>query len=155
LRPQRRSGCPVSVSLDVLGDRWSLLLIRDMMVRGYRTFREFQNSGEGIASNILADRLRKLHKAQFLTAEPASGDGRSIHYRLTRKGIELAPVMLELLIWAARHEDTAAPCAVIEHMEKNRAAVLAETYRRWEQRDPTPILPPFISAGKKSKGTKI
>lgn len=125
------------------------------MVRGYRTFRAFQNSGEGIATNILADRLRKLHKTGFLTAEPATDDGRSIHYRLTRKGIALAPVMLELLIWAAHHEDTAAPCAVIEHMEQNRAAVLAETYRRWEQRDPTPILPPFAVPDKSSKGKKV
>ncbi len=141
--PKRRSGCPVSISLDLVGDRWSLLLIRDMMVRGLRTFREFQHAGEGISTNILSDRLRKLETAGFLTTEPAADDGRSMHYRLTRKGIALAPVMLELLLWAARHEDTGAPCGFVEHMEKNREAVLAETYRRWEQRDYTPILPPF------------
>ena len=54
-------------------------------------------------------------------------------------------MLLELLIWGAHHEETDAPCAVIEQMEQNRAAVLAETYRRWEERDPTPILPPFTS----------
>ncbi len=139
----RRSGCPVSISLDLVGDRWSLLLIRDLMVRGYRTFREFQHAGEGIATNILADRLRKLEAAGFLTIESAKNDRRSVHYRLTPKGIALAPVMLELLLWAARHEETGAPCGFVEHMEINREAVLAETYRRWEQRDPTPILPPF------------
>ncbi len=138
-----RSGCPVSVSLEIFGDRWSLLIVRDMMVRGYRTFREFQNAGEGIATNILADRLRKLGEAGILTTEPAEEDGRSIHYRLTEKGIALAPVLLELLIWAAHHEETGAPCAVIEQMEQNRAAVLSETYRRWKERDPRPILPPF------------
>jgi DNA-binding HxlR family transcriptional regulator len=139
----RRSGCPVSVSLEHFGDRWSLLIIRDLMVRGYRTFREFQHAGEGIASNVLTDRLRKLEAAGILTAERADDDGRSIHYRLTAKGIALAPVMLELLLWAARHEATAAPCGFVEQMEKDREAVLAETYRRWEQRDPTPLLPPF------------
>ena len=59
---KHRSGCPVSVSLEVLGDRWSLLIIRDLMVRGFRTFKEFQESGEGIASNVLAERLRKRNR---------------------------------------------------------------------------------------------
>jgi DNA-binding HxlR family transcriptional regulator len=61
--PQPRSGCPVSVSLEIFGDRWSLLIIRDMMVRGYGTFKQFQNSGEGIATNILSDRLERLRHA--------------------------------------------------------------------------------------------
>jgi DNA-binding HxlR family transcriptional regulator len=149
---KRRSGCPVSVSLDLFGDRWSLLVIRDLMVRGYRTFREFQQAGEGIATNILADRLRRLEAANIVSAEPATEDGRSIYYRLTSKGIALAPVLLELLIWAAQHEDTAAPCSFITQMEQNREAVLAETYRRWEHRDSTPLIPPFISPAKSSKG---
>jgi len=136
------------MALELLGDRWSLLLIRDLMVRGYRTFGEFLHSGEGIATNILSDRLKRLEAAGILTAEPAAEDGRSTHYRLTEKGISLAPVMMELLIWGAHHQETSAPCAVIDHMERNRAAVLAETYRRWKERDPTPILPPFRSAEK-------
>jgi DNA-binding HxlR family transcriptional regulator len=143
--PEHRSGCPVSISLEVLGDRWSLLIVRDMMVRGCRTFREFQHAGEGIASNILADRLRKLEAAGILTTEPSAQDGRSAHYRLTAKGIALAPVLLDLLIWGSRHEATAAPCSVIAQMEQNREAVLAEAYRRWEQRDTTPLIPPFNS----------
>jgi DNA-binding HxlR family transcriptional regulator len=151
---KRRSGCPVSVSLDLFGDRWSLLVIRDLMVRGYRTFREFQQAGEGIATNILADRLHKLQDANIVACESAMDDGRSIHYRLTAKGIALAPVLLELLIWAAQHEDTAAPCSFIAHMEQNREAVLAETYRRWERRDSTPLIPPFISTARSSKGKK-
>ena len=141
--PSRRSGCPISIALDLLGDRWSLLLVRDMMVRGYRTFREFQHSGEGIATNILSDRLQKLEASDILIREDSADDGRSAHYRLTGKGIALAPVLLEMLIWSGRYEETGAPCAVIHQMEQNRAAVLAETYRRWDQRDPTPILPPF------------
>lgn len=143
-----RSGCPVCVSLEQFGDRWSLLVIRDMMVRGYRTFREFQHAGEGIATNVLASRLRKLTTHGIIMAEPAAEDARSIHYRLTPKGIALAPVMLELLIWAARHEETAAPCGFVEQMEKDRQGVLNETYRRWKQRDTTPLIPPFPSASK-------
>lgn len=144
-KSKRRSGCPVSVSLDILGDRWSLLIVRDLMVRGYRTFKEFQQSGEGIATNILADRLQKLEAAKIITAQPEETDGRRINYRLTEKGIDLAPVLLELLLWGARHEQTGAPCAVMVEMAKNREAILAETRRRWQERDPTPLLPPFGS----------
>ncbi|MFY9690050.1 MAG: helix-turn-helix domain-containing protein [Candidatus Acidiferrales bacterium] len=143
LRSKSRSGCPVSISLERFGDRWSLLIIRDLMVRGYRTFKEFQEAGEGIATNVLADRLRKLEAAGIITSEADKADGRRSNYRLTAKGIELAPVMLELLIWASRHEETGAPCAVIENMAQNREAVLAETRRRWAERDPNPLLPRF------------
>jgi len=140
---QRRSGCPVSVSLEVFGDRWSLLIVRDLMVRGLQTFKEFEESGEGISTNILADRLQKLEANGIITAEADQNDGRRLNYRLTEKGIDLAPVLLELLIWAARHEHTGAPCAFIAEMEKNREAVIAESRRRWRERDPTPLLPKF------------
>jgi DNA-binding HxlR family transcriptional regulator len=138
-----RSGCPVSISLEVFGDRWSLLIVRDMMVRGLRTFKDFLGSGEGIATNVLADRLRRLEAAGIVTAEREEGDARRVNYRLTEKGIDLAPVLLELLLWGARHERTAAPCDLMAYLEKHRGEVLAETRRRWEQRDPTPLLPPF------------
>jgi len=149
-----RSGCPVSVSLDLFGDRWSLLIIRDLMVRGYKTFSEFRNSGEGIATNILADRLRHLESVGLIVAERAAEDGRSIHYRLTPKGIALAPALLELFIWAGRHEQTRAPREFVEQMEKNRDAILAETHRRWEERDSTPLIPPFKPIPKTPKGKK-
>jgi len=115
------------------------------MVRGFRTFKEFQESGEGIATNILSDRLRKLAASGIIIAEQEKSDGRRVNYRLTEKGIDLAPVLLELLIWGSRHEETGASCAVIEKMEKNREEVLAEVRRRWRERDPTPLLPKFGS----------
>jgi DNA-binding HxlR family transcriptional regulator len=142
---KRRSGCPVSIALEIFGDRWSLLILRDLMVRGFRTFKEFQQSDEHIATNILADRLRSLQSARIIKAERESADGRRVNYRLTEKGIDLAPMMLELFVWAARHEKTAAPCAVIDHMERNRAAFLAEARRRWQDRDTTPLIPRFKS----------
>ena len=124
----------------MLGDRWSLLIIRDLMVRGLRTFREFEQSGERIATNILADRLRKLEASGIITARAEKSDRRKVNYRLTEKGIDLAPALLELLIWGARHEDTKAPCALIANMEKNRDEVLAEVRRRWKERDSTPLI---------------
>ncbi|HEU5335761.1 MAG TPA: helix-turn-helix domain-containing protein [Terriglobales bacterium] len=138
---KHRSGCPVSISLEIFGDRWSLLIIRDLMVRGFRTFKEFQGSGEGIATNILAERLRRLKAAGIIQQETREEDRRRVHYRLTAKGIDLAPVLLDLLIWGSRHEETGAPCAIIEEMAAKREHILAEVRRRWEERDPTPLLP--------------
>jgi DNA-binding HxlR family transcriptional regulator len=137
---KRRSACPVNISLEVFGDRWSLLIVRDLMVRGFTTFQDFVESGEGIATNILANRLRRLRKSGIVTGEVDEADRRRVNYRLTEKGIDLAPVMVELLIWGAQHEETGAPPAVIAEMARNRRAVLEETRRRWQERDPTPIL---------------
>jgi DNA-binding HxlR family transcriptional regulator len=131
----------------MLGDRWSLLIVRDLMVRGYRTFREFQRSGEGIATNILADRLEKLAAAGIISVAVDRTDARKLNYRLTTKGIDLAPVVLELLIWGARHQDSEAPGALVEKFERNREQVIAEVRRRWRERDPTPFLPSFADDG--------
>jgi DNA-binding HxlR family transcriptional regulator len=143
MKPRPRSGCPVSISLEVFGDRWSLLIVRDLMVRGYRRFKQFQQSGEGIATNVLADRLRRLQGAGIIAAEPGEEDGREIDYRLTEKGIDLAPVLLELLIWGARHEKSGASCTLLLRMERNKGQILKETRRRWRDRDDTPLIPGF------------
>lgn len=150
-KSRRRSGCPVSISLELLGDRWSLLIVRDLMVRGLRTFKQFQQSGEGIASNILADRLHKLEGAGIITAEAQQSDARRVIYRLTEKGIDLAPVMLELLLWGARHQRTAAPRAFIEQASQHREELLAEVRRRWREQDATPLIPAF-GKSKKERG---
>ena len=140
-KPKRRSGCPVSLSLERFGDRWSLLIIRDLMVRGYRTFGEFQQAGEGIATNILASRLKTLKAYGILNSEQNPEVRRAVHYRLPEKGIDLAPALLEILIWGARHEDANASCGMISYLETSRAYILSEVRKRWYARDTTPILP--------------
>ena len=152
-KPQskHRSGCPVSVSLEILGDRWSLLIVRDMMVRGLRTFKQFQQSGEGIASNILAGRLRKLEAAGIIAAEIEETDARRVNYRLTEKGIDLAPVLLDLLLWGARHEQTGAPRGFIRYADQHRQELLGEVRRRWREHDATPLIPAF-GADRKERG---
>src|SRR5260370_29117828 len=104
--PTRRSGCPLNASVEMLGDRWSLLILRDMMLRGFRSYKEFLESYEGIATNILADRLKKLIAHGIITTEQDPSDGRKLIYSLTPKGIDLAPVLTEMVLWAAAHEDT-------------------------------------------------
>jgi DNA-binding HxlR family transcriptional regulator len=138
-RSKPRSGCPVSVALEVLGDRWSLLIVRDLMIRGLHTFGAFEQSGEAIATNILADRLRKLERAGIISAEREEADHRRVSYRLTEKGIDLAPVLLELLVWGARHENTDAPGALIESMAAHRDEILGEVRHRWQARDGGPL----------------
>src|SRR6266498_1041813 len=97
-----RSGCPVSISLEIFGDRWSLLIIRDLMLRSYRTYKEFLSSEEGIATNILAERLQRLEAAGIITTSRDAEDRRKIVYRLTEKGIDLAPILVELVLWSAQ-----------------------------------------------------
>lgn len=103
--PERRSACPLNASVEMLGDRWSLLILRDMMLRGYSHFHEFLQSTEKIATNILADRLRRLEDFGIIATQEDPADGRKRIYSLTPKGIDLAPVLTEMVLWAARHED--------------------------------------------------
>lgn len=128
----RRSGCPLNASVEVLGDRWSLLIIRDMMLRGFRTFKEFLGSYERIATNILTDRLRKLEQHGIIRAHSDPEDGRRLIYRLTEKGIDLAPVLTEMVLWAAAHEKTENE-ALVKMMQTNRVEFLAGIRKRWEE----------------------
>ena len=131
--PKWRSPCPLNASVEMLGDRWSLLIIRDMMVRGSRTYKEFLESWEGIATNILADRLRKLEAHGIITTERDPSDRRRLNYLLTDKGIDLAPVLTEMVLWAAAHEDTGNQ-ALVRLMKKDKAQFLAGVRQRWAEK---------------------
>src|SRR5580704_290364 len=128
--PKWRSGCPLNASVEILGDRWSLLIIRDMMLRGFRSYKEFLESYEGIATNILADRLRKLMAHGIITTGRDLLDGRKVIYSLTAKGIDLAPVLTEMVLWAAAHEKTENP-ALVQLIQKDKGQFLAATRQRW------------------------
>ena len=130
--PKRRSGCPLNASVEVLGDRWSLLIIRDMMLRGFRTYKEFLGSYERIATNILADRLQKLIAHGIITNGPDPSDGRKLIYSLTPKGIDLAPVLTEMVLWAAAHEDTGNQ-ALVRQMQKDKDKFISAIRQRWAE----------------------
>lgn len=131
-QPKRRSGCPLNASVEMLGDRWSLLIIRDMMLLGSRTYKEFLESHEKIATNILADRLRKLEADGIIATQPDPGDGRKLNYVLTKKGIDLAPVLTEMVLWAAAHENTENQ-ALVREMRKDKRKFLEGIRRRWSE----------------------
>lgn len=126
----RRSGCPLNASVEMLGDRWSLLIIRDMMLLGYRTFKEFLNSYEKIATNILADRLKRLENYGIISSAPDPADGRKSIYSLTPKGLGLAPVLTEMVLWAAAHEDTGNQ-ALVRLIRKDKEHFLAGVRKRF------------------------
>lgn len=114
----------------MLGDRWSLLIIRDMMLRGARTYKTFLECYEGIATNILADRLRKLVDYGIISMEPDPSDGRKVIYLLTKKGIDLAPVLTEMVLWAAAYEDTGNQ-PLVRQMREDKEKFLAGVRQRW------------------------
>jgi DNA-binding HxlR family transcriptional regulator len=116
----------------MLGDRWSLLIIRDMMLRGFRSYKEFLESYEGIATNILADRLRKLEAYGIIGTERDPSDGRKVIYTLTEKGIDLAPVMAEMVLWAAEHEDTGNE-PLVKELQKDKEGFIAAVRQRWAE----------------------
>ena len=128
-KAKRRSECPLNASVEMLGDRWSLLIIRDMMLRGSRTYKDFLDCYEGIATNILADRLRKLVAYGIITSEPDPSDGRKRIYSLTAKGIDLAPVLTEMVLWAAAHEETGNQ-TLIRQMRTEKEKFLATIRQR-------------------------
>lgn len=99
-----RSGCPINLSVEVLGDRWSLVVLRDIMFGNLRTYRELHgNSLEGIATNILASRLRRLEAEGFITGAPDPAHKQRTIYSLTEKAIALVPVMAALGSWGVRY----------------------------------------------------
>lgn len=111
-----RSLCPISLALDIFGDAWTLLIVRDLMFRGMNTFNGFLNAGEGIATNVLTDRLAKLEAAGLIDKARDADDARRFVYRLTPKGADLAPVLVQIVLWSARHTGTDAPAEQVSAM---------------------------------------
>lgn len=134
-RHKRRSGCPLNASVEMLGDRWSLLIIRDMMLQGSKSYKEFLQSHEKIATNILADRLDRLEENGIITTRPDPSDGRKLVYLLTKKGIDLAPVLTEMVLWAAAHEDTGNQ-RLVREMKEDKRTFLAAVRQRWSPPSP-------------------
>jgi DNA-binding HxlR family transcriptional regulator len=117
--PGDRSHCPISFALDILGDRWTLLILRDLLMKEKRTYGDLLASEEGIATNILADRLKWLEAHGIVEEQRRT-------YRVTIKGMDLLPMMLEMIAWSAKYDPhTAAPRAFVKRLARNRDEVLA------------------------------
>lgn len=111
--------CPIAFGLNHFGDRWTLLIIRDLLFKGKRQYREFLEGGEGIATAVLADRLRKLEATGIIMVTAGEGRGNPRFYALTPRGKDLLPVMLEMILWSAKHDPrTAAPSSFVNKTRK-------------------------------------
>jgi DNA-binding HxlR family transcriptional regulator len=105
-----RSSCPIACSLDLFGDRWTLLVIRDMMFFKKQRFEEFLESPEGISTNILASRLKSLEEMGLVEKQPYGNHSRRMNYQLTEQGKSLRPVLLAMIAWGIRQiPDTQIP----------------------------------------------
>ncbi len=131
---QRRSDCPINFALETFGDPWSLLLIRDIVYFGKKTYGEFLASEEGMATNILASRLARLEEQGILMKKPSGQDKRKEEYVLTEKGLDLIPVLVEMANWSAEHDPhPGAPAAWITLMKADREKMIGlirETVQR-------------------------
>jgi DNA-binding HxlR family transcriptional regulator len=126
-RRQRKSDCPVHFGLEVFGDAWTLLIIRDLMFKGRTTYTDFLRAEEGIATNVLADRLVRLEEDGIIEKD-ARTDGRGANrYRLTAKGIDLLPVMLDIIGWSAKYDPkTEADRSFVRRLRCDRSGLDAE-----------------------------
>ncbi|MCG8432557.1 MAG: helix-turn-helix transcriptional regulator [Gammaproteobacteria bacterium] len=122
-----KTACPIAFAVDLIGDRWTLLVIRDLMFHGKRYYGELLASEEGIATNVLADRLLKLEENGIVTRHDDPDNRKRIRYQLTKKGKALMPALLELVRWSGKHDPkTGAPKAFLRRLEKDREGLMQE-----------------------------
>jgi DNA-binding HxlR family transcriptional regulator len=125
VRHRRRSDCPISFALDCFGDQWTLLVVRDLLLKGKCRYQELRQSEEGIASNTLSDRLRALETAGIVERNVSPRNKSGVTYSLTVRGLDLAPLMVELILWSARHDPrTAAEPEFVAAALANRQALI-------------------------------
>ncbi len=123
-RRRRRSDCPIHFGLEVFGDPWTLLILRDLLLKGRSTYSDFLHAGEGIATNVLADRLARLEQDGLVVADRGAGGGRAYRYRPASKAIDLLPVLLEIIAWSAAYDPaTAADPAFVARLRSDRAGL--------------------------------
>jgi DNA-binding HxlR family transcriptional regulator len=113
------SGCPIAYGLSIIGDQWSLLIIRDLAIKGARTYSALLDGWEGISTNILAQRLKHLEENGLVTKTRDPDNWRSFIYELTPKGRDLAPVLAEIILWSGKYN--AADHAMTDTLEKVRS----------------------------------
>ncbi len=132
---RNRSLCPINLVLEAVGDSWSMLIIRDLMLRGHTSYQAFLRSEEKIATNILADRLAKLEQNGLISKSSDPADARKYIYSLTQKGADLAPLLIEMTLFSLKHERLIdMPKEVIGEMQKNKQAFASKLVRHFTPR---------------------
>jgi len=121
-RRHRKSDCPIHYALEIFGDAWTLLIVRDLMFKGRTSYTDLLHAEEGIATNVLADRLVRLEEDGVIERGAGSGRGTGSRYWLTPKGVDLLPVVLEIIVWSAKYDSqTAADPSFVRHLRSDPA----------------------------------
>jgi DNA-binding HxlR family transcriptional regulator len=129
-----RSDCPISRALDVIGDKWSLLILRDLALRGKSRYREFLDSAEGISTNILADRLVRLERYGLISKSDDPDDKRQFRYFPTRKSLDLLPVVLAMARWSAKYyARTVAQNPFVKRMKADEEGFVRQLQSRFTE----------------------
>ncbi|WP_233268775.1 winged helix-turn-helix transcriptional regulator [Mucilaginibacter lacusdianchii] len=122
---KKRSDCPISSSLDIFGDRWSLLIVRDLMLHKTRTYGDFTKSAEKIATNILANRLQVLEESGIIIKLPYPDNKVKGLYQLTQKGVDLIPALIEIALWGRKYvSDAEESSPFLKEVKKNKTKFL-------------------------------
>lgn len=121
---KKRSECPISYSLDIFGDRWTLLILRDIMLREKLSYSEFLESEEKISTNILADRLSLLEEQKILVKEVSEKNKSKFVYSLTQKGADLLPILIEISYWGMKYNENTPNKELGEQVKKDKAGVI-------------------------------
>jgi DNA-binding HxlR family transcriptional regulator len=125
--PPRRSNCPIACALDLIGDRWTLLVLRDLIMVRKRHFKELLECNEGIATNILASRLKLLEAAGLATRRADPTQARRVVYKPTEKALDLLPVLVELIRWSLKYSaGSAVPAQFARRLTADREAFIAD-----------------------------
>lgn len=133
--PACRSSCPISFALELVGDKWTLVVLRDLILARKRYFQELLDSPEGIASNILAARLKQLEATGMIKREADPEHGRRVVYSPTSMALDLLPVLVELMRWGMAHNPkTAAPAEIVRRLKQDRDGFIAEVRARHQSR---------------------
>ena len=137
MKSKKRSDCPISNSLDIWGDKWSLLIIRDLMSAKECTYGDFLKSPERIATNILASRLKELEENKIIEKLDHPASKAKVLYRLTKKGIDLLPLMIEINLWAEKYFPLPADRkALLKEVKNDKIASIKSMTKELErQRD--------------------
>lgn len=125
-----RSCCPISGALDIIGDKWTLLIVRDLIFFCKRYYGDFQNSPEKIATNILSDRLKRLEECNIISRRQDPANARKVIYMPTEKCLDLVPLIMEMVCWGAKHTPGSnAHEDLIQRFQQDRAGFIAEIHQ--------------------------
>lgn len=123
----RKSDCPINFALEIFGDRWTFLVVRDLMFKKKHFYGEFLLSEEKIATNILADRLSILESNGIINKSNDPTHKQKIRYSLTKKGVDLAPLLVEFILWSAKYDDmSAVDIKFVKKAKRDKVALISE-----------------------------